>query len=232
MNPIKQFIGEEAGKEAAVTVTVTGSPATVQKAIKQLAKKAAAKRGLNLGKPSKPATEPGKTPKAPAEDVVESLITEAAQREVTAKFGPGTYFIGDTCYALNDEIYHGVWGDKHGFNDGVYDANGHKFAVAGTAYGDGEYKGSDGTRYAVDAGVIGITPKELWKPDEKELYLKGGRVVNVKDSLDFWAEDGRYNVKVDGKEFTINTDYDDEDDEEDDENEFEFEPEGEDEEKV
>ena len=31
---------------------------------------------------------------------------------------PGRYYIGDICYALKNEIYDNIWGDKYDFSDG------------------------------------------------------------------------------------------------------------------
>ena len=73
------------------------------------------------------------------------------------------FYIGDICYVLDDRLYHGVWGDQHGFVDGTFKDpdTGLEVAVAGTAYGDGRYLGSDGAEFPVDAGVIGLVPLEL-----------------------------------------------------------------------
>jgi hypothetical protein len=212
---IRQFLGEET-REAVVTVNVTGTPATVQKAIKQLAKKPVKKPAGSSpalkAKKDEPEADPDRTP---AKDVVESLLTEVAAKgepdEVRASFGPGTYFIGDICYALDDKLYHDVWGGEHDYDDGVFEAGGKKFVVARTKYGDGGYPGTDGREYGVDAGVIGIVPQELWKKDAKA-EPPGGRVVKVTDSLTFAASDGIFDISIDGEELRINT-RDDEDEE-------------------
>ncbi len=54
-------------------------------------------------------------------------------------------------------------GDQHGFVDGTFKDpdTGLEVAVAGTAYGDGRYLGSDGAEFPVDADVIGLVPLEL-----------------------------------------------------------------------
>ncbi len=71
---VATFLGEEAGKEAEVTVTVNGTPATVQRAIKQLAKKP----GKRPGAPGAPMIAPKAPDKAPKDDDVEVDEKEAA----------------------------------------------------------------------------------------------------------------------------------------------------------
>lgn len=82
-------------------------------------------------------------------------------------FPPGTYYIGDLCYVLGDDVYDNVYGE-YDYQDGVYansDTN-EIFMVGGTAYGDGFYEGSDGNDFAVDAGIIGITPISCTRKNE------------------------------------------------------------------
>ncbi len=121
-------------------------------------------------------------------------------------FGPGKYFVGDICYALDEKIYHETWGTKYEFNDGSYDVTDDfgvqsTFVVASTAYGDGCYVGSDEVEYGVDAGVIGIVPVALWKKDEPT----GGRIVVAKTSISFSALNGQFTIIVDGKTIKIDT---------------------------
>lgn len=136
----------------------------------------------------------------------ESPVEAECKREgfSVSVFGPGRYFIGDICYALDDQIYSDVWGKQHGYSEGEYFvAGGRKFAVAGTAYGDGSYKGSDGKTYSVDAGVIGVVPEALWK--KKDRFLDGGRIVEVKEKLGFEASKGVFILQVDDELFSIDT---------------------------
>lgn len=74
----------------------------------------------------------------------------------------GTYWIGDLCYVM-----HGEWdevcalvineGDPGGgCLDGEFTLmDGRRFAIFGTAYGDGEYPDNSGRTYPVDSGSIG-----------------------------------------------------------------------------
>ena len=133
-----------------------------------------------------------------------------AENDCFAKFGPGTYFIGDICYALPEEIYDEVWGDKYGYENGSYEG----FAVHGTAYGDGCYLGSDGISYAVDAGVIGVTDITKGQRYDNQKLSRLGKIVEVQKSLIMNCdEDGNFEFIVDGKHFEIITSCCDEDDE-------------------
>lgn len=127
------------------------------------------------------------------------------------EFGKGTYFIGDICYALRDNIYNEVWGNQNKWQAGVYQAEGHKFAVANTAWGDGSYPASDGTEFWVDAGVIGVTPKELCKQNVYD--IQGGVTVNVEHSLVMETNgEGHFEFHIDGEYLEIDTDPQDDED--------------------
>lgn len=124
------------------------------------------------------------------------------------------FYIGDICYVLADKLYHGVWG-KNGYTDGecADPETGLKFAVSGTAYGDGVYEGSNGKCYPVDAGVIGIVPLELV---EKTRGLKFGSVHECVGTAAMSAEDGSFVFTLpNGEEIVILTgDMDETEDEE------------------
>lgn len=146
-----------------------------------------------------------------------------------AEFGPGKYFLGELCYVLKDDIYKDVWGKKHNYEEGQFDLeddNGHSesFAVAQTAYGDGEYHDQQGREYCVDAGVIGIIPSSMWKVSATDIASKGlGTVLTIKKELTMNAENGIFTVTADDEEIVIDTnqpelddeDWDDEDGDED-----------------
>lgn len=124
------------------------------------------------------------------------------------------FYIGDICYALADEIYSGIWG-RWGYCDGKYSTpDGFAFAVAGTAHGDGEYVDQKGRLYGVDAGVIGLVPLELVKPE----YRDGGQIFAGAGDATFEACDGVFSVSLpNGTVILINTDYAEEYEEEYDE---------------
>lgn len=81
----------------------------------------------------------------------------------------GTYVISDPCYVIGRSS-HSDWVDflhRHDFfmsefsKKDIYSEGNHKFAAFHTAYGDGEYIDNHGRKYFVDAGMIGIFPKEM-----------------------------------------------------------------------
>lgn len=76
----------------------------------------------------------------------------------------GTYFLGDPCYAVRNEDWI-PWLEAADYTrqHDVLDATirGHRVVAFGTMYGDGEYAGSDGRLYGVDAGLIGLVPAEV-----------------------------------------------------------------------
>jgi hypothetical protein len=73
----------------------------------------------------------------------------------------GKYYVGDLCYVMGpewDEVCSLMFAGRtdHGCNQGEFNlADGRRFVVFNTAYGDGVYKDQVGRRYYVDAGCIG-----------------------------------------------------------------------------
>jgi hypothetical protein len=121
----------------------------------------------------------------------------------------GTYYIGDLCYAMPDEIYHDIWDDKFNFNDGCYKraAAGPEdmdvyFAMRGTG-GDGEMIGSDGKRFMIDAGHIGIASVSICtkadKPDTIYTFTKDVQCSLLGDSFKF--SDGQQYLSIKWKNY-------------------------------
>lgn len=76
----------------------------------------------------------------------------------------GQYYIGDCCYVLQREHYD--WDDFcHQFWEDGENITINKLPVVAysTLWGDGTYKSNTGKYFPVDAGMIGIMPKKLWK---------------------------------------------------------------------
>lgn len=126
------------------------------------------------------------------------------------------FYIGDVCYAMSDDDYDGEWHNEDYTDfEGAHELRGHKFAIGGTAYGDGEYEDQFGHRYGVDSGTIGILPYELCENKNPYELDKLGRFVRA-TSATFTAEDGEFDIKLNTQQsYHISTnDY--EEDEEDD----------------
>lgn len=120
------------------------------------------------------------------------------QKQFTKTLPAGKYYIGDLCYALHDTLYEEVFGPS--YHDGYFQMNtnpNHVFMMGSTG-GDGEFRGSDGKKYAVDAGIIGIASESTLDPKKKP--FNGGRLytfsspvkVNLKGSH-FSFEGTNYN---------------------------------------
>ena len=132
----------------------------------------------------------------------------------------GKYYVGDLCYVLGDR-----WDEvcdltivDHKCLEGEFELkDGTKFAIYGTAWGDGVYSDQFGNAYPVDSGSIGcvlvssITPGELDK--------MGGNLLDFDHDFETSSADG---VIIIG-EIEIDTQGYDEDDEdycEDDEEDY------------
>ena len=92
----------------------------------------------------------------------------------------GRYYVGDLCYVMHpqwrevcDLMFNtGANGNPGSVLDGEFNlANGVRFAVQGTAWGDGVYYDEAGREYPVDAGLIGcIAVEDVYDP---EWFLAG-----------------------------------------------------------
>ena len=63
--------------------------------------------------------------------------TVTVRAKLTSKIG---FYIGDVCYEMTDEDYYADWSNNFEDFEGEHELRGHKFAIGGTAYGDGEYE--------------------------------------------------------------------------------------------
>ena len=117
----------------------------------------------------------------------------------------GTYYIGDLCYALGNDIYDNIFGGT-GYCSGIYEEKATKrlFLVAGTAAGDGMYPGSDGNEFAVDAGIIGICSSSLM-----EKSGDGGHVYTFKSPVRCKFAAGRFSFTSQERSLVVDTTGDD-----------------------
>ena len=126
---------------------------------------------------------------------------------------PGPYYIGDLCYALQDSIYDKVFG-KDGYESGFYKSPNGMFLVDNTAWGDGEYPGSDRHSYCVDAGIIGIASMstcDVKNMDEKGAF-PGGSVYTFDYPVTCSFRGGKFMFSTKYFTFIINTDGEEADD--------------------
>jgi hypothetical protein len=121
------------------------------------------------------ASAPSPTPTTP--------VTWTKHPLTEANFPAGEYYIGDLCYVLPDELYHGVWGDKFGYETGYFTDGKNAFAMHHTSWGDGSYEDEEGNKYSVDAGIIGIAPAALLKSRDEP-----GRYITFTEPVTFRTE--------------------------------------------
>lgn len=109
----------------------------------------------------------------------------------------GNYYVGDLCYVLHevwDEVCGIMFKDMSNDNNGEFMLkDGRRFAVYGTAYGDGTYKDQYGNRYDVDAGIIGcilVSDIKLISGDWWSNDTDGGNVIEFKSDFVCECNDG------------------------------------------
>ena len=134
----------------------------------------------------------------------------------------GTYFLGDPCYAVQDEKWM-PWLEDCGYLESpdLLDGEalkGQRVVAVSTAYGDGTYYDGRGNRYSVDAGIIGLTPLNGFKPryDVNRLKELGAIIELHQDAVFNSTDDGVIEVRMSQKpleSWTIETDDFDEYDE-------------------
>ena len=132
----------------------------------------------------------------------------------------GKYYVGDLCYVLGDR-----WTEVcdliivgHECLDGEFELkDGTKFAIYGTAYGDGYYLDQKGNGYPVDSGSIGCVLVE--QITEGELDKMGGNLFDFEEDFETGEEDGIIRIG----DVEIDTQgVDDEEDDHDEEDEEEY----------
>jgi hypothetical protein len=129
----------------------------------------------------------------------------------------GTYYVGDLCYVMHpqwDEVCDLMFATgNNSVLDGEFNlANGVRFSLHSTAYGDGTYQDQQGRDYPVDAGLIGcIRVEDVVDP---EAWLTGMQTVEFNEQFELQYDDGVISfVNANGKVLlSIDTDpvYDEE----------------------
>lgn len=123
--------------------------------------------------------------------------------EATLMPSPSTakYYVGDLCYVMTndewEEVCDMIIPPFTGAGEGKMKlADGRKFAVYDTAYGDGVYNDNFGRSYCVDSGTLGIIKVEDIRYPEfnEETALRLGQIVELPadfDSICCESEDGQ-----------------------------------------
>jgi hypothetical protein len=136
--------------------------------------------------------------------------------EYTAQFPAGQYYIGDLCYVMHAEwsevcdiMFFAATGNDLIEGD-LSLADGRRFFLASTAYGDGTYNDNKGNYYPVDAGSIGIIAvKDIAAADLENIEL--GVVHTFTEDFGVYAFAGVFrfgNVAIDTAILSSEDDYD------------------------
>ena len=103
----------------------------------------------------------------------------------------GKYYVGDLCYVLGDrwdEVCNLIIVD-HKCLDGEFELkDGTRFAIYGTAHGDGFYSDQQGNGYPVDSGSIGCVLVD--QITEGQLDITLGNTFNFEEDFETGEEDG------------------------------------------
>ena len=106
----------------------------------------------------------------------------------------GKYYVGDLCYVFNDDDWDNVCKliiDVNECAEGEFNlADGRRFAIYNTAYGDGEYEDQDWHHYSVDSGSIGCTLVENISADKYNDLNRIGRIVEFKEPFEVYKDQG------------------------------------------
>ena len=132
-----------------------------------------------------------------------SLSSWTYEYKLSTVVPPGTYYIGDICYFLDDDIYETIFGG-HGYESGLYTrkSDASFFMVDNTLYGDGLYEGTDGFGYAVDAGIIGIVSMPLAATPSA---ASGGKIHTFREPVEIKFGKGLFRFKSHSEYLAIDT---------------------------
>jgi hypothetical protein len=115
----------------------------------------------------------------------------------------GTYYVGDLCYVLHerwDEVCSLMIQDNRCIDGEFNLKDGTRFAIYGTAYGDGNYFDQNGKSYDVDAGSIGCVLVDDIDLTINENFLSGGNIHTFDQPFYTGEQDGKimfHNVSID-----------------------------------
>jgi len=116
------------------------------------------------------------------------------------KVPAGTYYIGDLCYVINDDVWdevcNAMFPDGIHPKDGLIEVRGHQMISFSTMWGDGMYYGH-GYEFPVDAGLIGLISMDSLdenalggKRDNEAEIADFGAIVEFKEDFECYSDNG------------------------------------------
>ena len=106
----------------------------------------------------------------------------------------GKYYVGDLCYVMDHDEWHQVCARTIQGNkivDGEFELDdGRRFAIYGTAYGDGEYYDQYGHTYSVDAGSIGCVLMSDIRANKYDNLLDLGAILEFAEPFETGSHKG------------------------------------------
>ena len=110
----------------------------------------------------------------------------------------GKYYVGDLCYVMDHDDWHQVCARTIQGNkivDGEFELDdGRRFAIYGTAYGDGEYYDQYGHTYSVDAGSIGCILMSDIRANKYDNLLDLGAILEFAEPFETGSQGGQIEV--------------------------------------
>lgn len=127
----------------------------------------------------------------------------------------GKYFIGDLCYVLEaddewDEVCDLTISGNKNLDGEFILKDGRRFAMYGTAYGDGVYDDNYGNSYPVDSGTIGCILMSDIPTIDEERASKMGAIVEFHGEFTTFVQGGTLafgHIRID-TDFEDPVDYD------------------------
>jgi len=116
---------------------------------------------------------------------------------------PGKYFLGDPTTVLPNKIYHGIWGQQYGHQNGKYTIYDKDFVVHNTYSGDGTFYDTKNRTYVIESGMIGLVDYDLI--EDKSLIKNNGHVFDFVGIIQFTYNAGIFCVRCNKKVILINT---------------------------
>ena len=117
------------------------------------------------------------------------MTVTTVKTHTTYAVKPGIYWLGDPCYAVPKEQWAAFvdqWYNDSGDFAEVATVDDVTILAFQTSYGDGIYTDIDGDDFSVDAGIIGLTPLELW--DDTCSAHSFDEEDAVENALGHWVE--------------------------------------------